>query len=187
MLAIRMQRTGRSGHAQYRVIVQDSRFSPTSGRVVAYLGSYNPHTKETTLDGEKAASYLKNGAQPSSRVVRLLKNQGVKLPDWVVEPVKKQGQVRNAEKLRKNRPAEEPAAEAPAEEVPETAEAPAETPATTPTEAPAETPSEQTSEAETEEPAAEAPAEEVVEEPTEPAQTPETTPESTTEPASEDK
>jgi small subunit ribosomal protein S16 len=106
MLAIRMQRTGRSGHAQYRVIVQDSRFTPTSGRVVAYLGSYNPHTKEATIDGEKTSGYLTNGAQPSPRVVRLLSAQGIKLPDWVKEPAKKERSIRNVEKLRRNRPAE---------------------------------------------------------------------------------
>jgi small subunit ribosomal protein S16 len=40
-----MQRTGRRGHAMFRVIVQDSHRSPTSGKVVAFLGSYDPHTK----------------------------------------------------------------------------------------------------------------------------------------------
>lgn len=124
MLTIRMQRTGRSGHAQYRVIVQDSRFTPTSGRVVAYLGSYNPHTKEATIDSEKTSSYLSNGAQPSERVARLLKAQGVKMPGWVKEPVKKEGSIRNTEKLRRNRPPEQAAEapkveEAPVEVVPE--------------------------------------------------------------------
>jgi small subunit ribosomal protein S16 len=83
MLAIRMQRTGRSGHAQFRVIVQDSRFSPTRGRVVSYLGSYDPHTKTAQIDSAKAAQYLKNGARPSDTVARLLKKEGVKLPGWV--------------------------------------------------------------------------------------------------------
>ena len=112
MLTIRMQRTGRSGHAQYRVIVQDSRFTPTSGRVVAYLGNYNPHTKEATLDGEKASNYLNNGAQPSDRVARLLKAQGIKLPEWVAQPAKKERSIRNVEKLRRNRPAK-PVSETP--------------------------------------------------------------------------
>jgi small subunit ribosomal protein S16 len=65
VLAIRMQRTGRSGHPQFRVIVQDSRFSPSGGRVVAYLGNYNPHTKEAKLDSEKTSMYLQNGAHPT--------------------------------------------------------------------------------------------------------------------------
>ncbi len=117
MLVIRMQRTGRTGHAQFRVVVQDSRRTPTSGRVVAALGSYNPHTKESTLNKEKAALYLSNGAQPSDRVIRLLQAEGVKLPDWVEVPDQKQRKTKNVEKLRKNRPAEEPVTEAAPEEV----------------------------------------------------------------------
>lgn len=106
MLAIRMQRTGRTGHAQFRVIVQDSRFSPTRGRVVAYAGSYDPHTKVSSLDTEVISSYLEKGAQPSGRVARLLKKEGVKLPHWVVFPEPKKSAIKNPEKLRRNRPPE---------------------------------------------------------------------------------
>ena len=135
MLAIRMQRRGRKGHAQFRVIVQESRLSPKSGRVVASLGSYDPHSKVVTLDKEKAEFYLSNGAQPSNSVAKLLQREKVKLPDWVeIETVQKRT-IRNAEKLRKNQPAEE-APEATAEEAP--AEAEAETPSAE--EAPADTP-----------------------------------------------
>jgi small subunit ribosomal protein S16 len=102
MLAIRMQRTGRKGYPMYRVIVQEAHRQPTSGRVVANLGSYNPHTKETTLNTEKAAAFLKNGAQPSDRVVKLLQAQKVTLPAWVkVTSDKKQKTIKNAEKLRR--------------------------------------------------------------------------------------
>src|ERR1700755_2953844 len=104
MLAIRMQRTGRKGHAMFRVVVQDSRITPTSGKVVAMLGSYDPHAKTTSLDKEKAAAFLKNGAQPSERVAFLLKSEGVKLPSWVEVDTKKAGKLRNPEKLRKNQP-----------------------------------------------------------------------------------
>ena len=58
MLTIRMQRTGRKGHAMFRVVVQDSRQTPTSGKVVAPLGSYDPHAKTVILNKEKAAFYL---------------------------------------------------------------------------------------------------------------------------------
>jgi small subunit ribosomal protein S16 len=121
MLAIRMQRTGRKGHAMFRVVVQDSRVTPTSGKVVALLGSYDPHAKTTTLDKEKAAAFLTNGAQPSERVVRLFQSEGVKLPSWVTVNADKAGKLRNPEKLRKNQPKETAApaeAEAPAEEAP---------------------------------------------------------------------
>ncbi len=123
MLAIRMQRTGRKGHAMFRVVVQDSRLTPTSGKVVALLGSYDPHAKTAILDKEKAATFLKNGAQPSDRAALLLKKEGVKLPSWVTVDTKKSSKLKNPEKLRKNRPAE-PKTEAPVEQ-PST-EAPAE-------------------------------------------------------------
>ena len=80
MLAIRMQRTGRKGYPMYRVVVQESHRQPTSGRVVANLGSYNPHTKENTLKKEEVAKFLKNGAQPSDRVVKLLLAEKIELP-----------------------------------------------------------------------------------------------------------
>lgn len=119
MLVIRMQRIGRKGHAQFRVVVQDSRRTPTSGRVVALLGSYNPHTKEVVLNKEKAQTYLDNGAQPSDRVVALFKKEGITLPKWVSDRTEKTRAIRKAEKLRKNQPApevvEEPAAEVEAE------------------------------------------------------------------------
>jgi small subunit ribosomal protein S16 len=88
---------------------------------VALLGNFNPHTKEAKIDKEKAEYYLKNGAQPSDRVVRLLKAEGVKLPSWVKVPSSKERSIRNIEKLRKNRPAEE-VQEEPAAVVEETTE-----------------------------------------------------------------
>lgn len=122
MLAIRLQRLGRKGYPVYRLAVQEAQRHPSSGRVVAYVGSYNPHTKEANVQVELAQKYLDNGAQPTPRVVRLLKEAGVKLPKWVKEPAQKAKTIRNAEKLRKNQPKEE--VEAVAEEaVEETAEA----------------------------------------------------------------
>lgn len=106
MLAIRMQRTGRRGHAQFRVVVQDSRFNPKSGRVVAYLGSYNPHTKDASLKGEELSKYLENGAQPSERVARLLQKEGINLPKWVKLSEPKARDVRNPEKRRSTAPKE---------------------------------------------------------------------------------
>jgi small subunit ribosomal protein S16 len=129
MLTIRMQRTGRKGHAMFRVVVQDSRQAPTSGKTVALLGSYDPHSKAASLNKEKAAFYLEHGAQPSDRAAYLLKKEGVKLPKWVKEPAKKERAVRNAEKRRSTAP------EQPAEEP---AEAATETPEESPAEAPAE-------------------------------------------------
>ena len=131
MLAIRLQRIGRKGYPVYRLAVQESQRHPSSGRVVAYVGSYNPHTKEANVQIEAAQKFLDNGAQPTPRVVKLLKDAGVKLPKWVKEPANdKQKAIRNAEKLRKNQPKEEHVEEL-------TEEAPAEEPAAE-TEAPTE-------------------------------------------------
>ena len=112
MLAIRMQRNGRSHLPMYRIVVQEAQRHPLSGRVVAEVGNYNPETKKTVLDKEKVEFYLKNGAQPSSRVARVLAAEGVKLPDWYKAPAAKQSKAKHADKLRKNQPKEEPVAEA---------------------------------------------------------------------------
>ena len=71
-----MQRSGRKGHAMFRVVVQDSRRTPTSGKLVAQLGSYDPHAKAVIIDSEKTQFYLEHGAQPSERVARLLSKEG---------------------------------------------------------------------------------------------------------------
>lgn len=125
MLAIRLQRLGRKGYPVYRLAVQEAHRHPSSGRVVAYVGSYNPHTKEASVQKEAAQKYLDNGAQPTPRVVKILKDGGVKLPKWVAEPEAKQKTIRNPEKLRKNQPKEEApeitdvVGETPADEAPE--------------------------------------------------------------------
>ncbi len=108
MLAIRMQRNGRKGLPLYRIVVQEAQRHPLSGRIVAQVGSFNPHTKATVLDRELVQKYLNNGAQPSSRVVRVLKEQKVELPKWVAEVSTKTSKPKHADKLRKNQPKEAP-------------------------------------------------------------------------------
>ena len=158
MLAIRLQRQGKTHFATYRIIVQDALKHPTSGKIVAQVGSYNPHSKEVSLAVDVVQKYLDNGAQPTPRVAKILKENGVKLPSWVREFDKSGAKkTRNPEKLRKNRPAE-PAEEKSSEPVAkeEIAEVPAENVET------AESPTETAAEEKTEEIPAEAP--EVVEE-----------------------
>lgn len=123
MLTIRLQRMGKTHYATYRVVVQDVRQHPSSGKVIAYLGSYNPHTKEVQLDKETVTKFLTNGAQPTERVVKILSGEGIEMPKWVkaVKSDRKRA-IRNPEKLRRNQPKEEEVAEESAE-----AEAPAET------------------------------------------------------------
>lgn len=114
----------------FRVVVQESRLTPTSGKVVALLGSYDPHAKTLILDKEKASKFLNNGAQPSDRAASLLQREGIELPKWVKLSEKQNGKIRNPEKLRRNQPKEEtPKEEAAPEEPAAEAEAPADEPA----------------------------------------------------------
>jgi len=70
---IRLKRMGAKHAPFYRVVVADSR-SPRDGKFIEEIGYYNPTTDPTTIkiDVEKAASWIKNGAQPSDTVKRLL-------------------------------------------------------------------------------------------------------------------
>lgn len=112
MLAIRLQRIGRKAYPVYRVAVQEAHRHPSSGRVVSYVGSYNPHTKEAKIEKELAKKYLYNGAQPTPRVVKLLEEAGIEMPKWVKKPAQKTRAIKNAEKLRRNQPKEEVTEEA---------------------------------------------------------------------------
>ena len=62
----------------YRVIVADSR-SPRDGRFIEEIGYYNPLTNpaEIKIDGEKAKTWIANGAQPTETVKSLLKKSGI--------------------------------------------------------------------------------------------------------------
>lgn len=121
MLAIRLQRNGRKALPLYRIVVQEAQRHPLSGRIVAQVGNYNPHTKEINLDKKEVEKYLSNGAQPSTRVIRILVKEGIKMPKWVKMPTEKHANAKHADKLRKNQPKEEApeateeASEAPAE------------------------------------------------------------------------
>jgi len=75
---IRLRRMGAKKAPFYRIVVADSR-SPRDGRFIEEIGYYDP-TKEpavVNVDGEKVQSWIKNGAQPTDTVKRLLKNKGV--------------------------------------------------------------------------------------------------------------
>ncbi len=108
MLTIRLARTGRKKLANYRVVAADSRRAAT-GKFIAQLGHYNPYSKELVIDEKLTQEYLDKGAQPSSRVVKMLDgHKGIKLPEWA-----KKNLVVKAEKP-KEEPEEKKSEEAPA-------------------------------------------------------------------------
>ena len=77
MLKIRLRRMDAKKAPFYRIIVADSR-APRDGAFVEELGYYNPLTDpvELKVDAERAAHWIKNGAQPTDTVRALLKKSG---------------------------------------------------------------------------------------------------------------
>lgn len=75
---IRLRRMGAKKNPFYRVVVADSRY-PRDGRFIEEIGTYNPliETEQVKIDADKAAQWLKNGAQPTDTVKSLLKKAGV--------------------------------------------------------------------------------------------------------------
>lgn len=82
MLAIRLARTGRNKYPTYRIVAAESARA-TTGKFVAILGHYNPHTKELVIKKEETVKYLSHGAQPSNSVIKLLQREKLELPKWV--------------------------------------------------------------------------------------------------------
>jgi len=73
MLSIRMTRVGSKKKPYFRVVLSEAR-SGLQGDVIENLGTYNPRSKpaEVSINKERIAHWLKNGAMPSSSVKTLL-------------------------------------------------------------------------------------------------------------------
>ena len=78
MLRIRLRRVGKKGNPSYRIVVADSK-APRDGAYVEWIGNYDPMTDPPaiTLKEDRAIAWLKNGAQPSDPVRRILEKDGV--------------------------------------------------------------------------------------------------------------
>ena len=109
---LRLMRMGKKKQPTYRVVAADSR-KARNGRIIEAVGFYDPRRDPSVIeiDNEKAVGWLRNGAQPTERVEKLLKISGA----W--DEFKGQPATPKAE--------EAPTEEAPAEEAP-TEEAPVE-------------------------------------------------------------
>ncbi|MBA3836355.1 MAG: 30S ribosomal protein S16 [Sphingomonas sp.] len=136
-LSIRLSRGGSKKRPYYRVVVADAR-SPRDGRFIEKIGTYNPllakdSPERIKLDAERAAHWLKMGAQPTDRVARFLDVLGVKERAARNNPNKgKPGEKateRAEERAEKLRAAEEAAAEAAAQAAAAAAEPATEEPA----------------------------------------------------------
>ncbi len=74
---IRLKRMGQKKRPFYRIVVADAR-SPRDGKVIEEIGYYDPNKEPSIVkvDNEKASAWIKNGAQPTDTVKRLLKSAG---------------------------------------------------------------------------------------------------------------
>ncbi|MCK5471880.1 30S ribosomal protein S16 [Candidatus Gracilibacteria bacterium] len=138
MLTIRLARVGRENLQKFRLVAQEKTKSPKSGKVVAIVGSYDPIDPENKLifDAEKIEQFIKNGAELSDTLARLLLKNGFKkeLAEKFVKKYTKQkskkDKTEDAKKVTTDKPSE---SETPTEpttdedekttEKPETAEA----------------------------------------------------------------
>jgi len=78
MVKIRLRRMGAKKAPYYRIVVADARY-PRDGRAIDEIGTYNPMAEPTvvTIDADKAATWLKNGAQPTETVKAIFKKNGI--------------------------------------------------------------------------------------------------------------
>ena len=157
MLKLRLSRGGTKKRPVYKVVVADSRFA-RDGRFIEKVGFFNPllpkEKKERVgLEAERIKYWLGQGAQPTTRVARILgENELMPMPANGNNPNKAVPKKERNKKEEDNKEAPKaeaaPAAEAPNEEAPKAEAAPA-----------AEAPKEEAPKAEAA-PAAEAPKEE---------------------------
>ena len=81
MLMIRLARFGAKKKPTYRVVVID-KVRARDSRAVEVVGTYNPlaKPKAVKLEHERIAHWMKNGAQPSDTVARLMKSNPAPAP-----------------------------------------------------------------------------------------------------------
>ena len=131
MLKLRLSRGGTKKRPVYKVVVADSRFA-RDGRFIEKVGFFNPllpkEKKERVgLEAERIKYWLGQGAQPTTRVARILgENELMPMPVNGNNPKKavpKKDRKKEGEEAPKADAA--PAAEAPKEEAPKADAAPA--------------------------------------------------------------
>ena len=117
---LRLMRMGKKKQPTYRVVAADAR-SPRNGRFIEILGFYDPRSEPSTIDidNDKAVNWLREGAQPTERVEKLLKISGA-WTDFTGEApppaVTRAGAADDATEEAPESPAAEAAAEEPAAE-----------------------------------------------------------------------
>jgi len=91
-LKIRLSRGGAKKRPYYRIVVAEET-APRDGRFIEKIGTFNPllpkeKTERLTLNQERAKHWLKVGAQPTDRVLKLLDALGLKKREARNNPIK---------------------------------------------------------------------------------------------------
>lgn len=95
MLVIRLQRTGRTKQASYRLVVAEHS-APVKGKYKEIVGSYNPSEgKKFIAKQDRIEYWLSVGAKPSETVAGLLKFNGYKDMEKYMTPRTKKKPVKN--------------------------------------------------------------------------------------------
>ena len=130
MLKLRLSRGGTKKRPVYKVVVADSRFA-RDGRFIEKVGFFNPllpkdKKERVGLEAERIKYWLGQGAQPTTRVARILgENELMEMPANGNNPKKavpKKDRKKDGEEAPKAEAA--PTAEAPKAEAAPAAEAP---------------------------------------------------------------
>ncbi len=97
MLRIRLRRMGSKHKPYYRIVVSDSRRTP-SGSFVDAIGTYDPRRDpaRVNLDVEKALDWMRKGAHPSETVRSLIEKARAAQPGPTVGTLAQGAPVRTA-------------------------------------------------------------------------------------------
>ncbi len=77
MVRIRLRRVGAKHQPSYRIVAAEKE-DPATGDFLEILGHYNPRTRPASVDLDEARFFhwMRNGAQPSNSLVKVLKTSG---------------------------------------------------------------------------------------------------------------
>ena len=130
MIKIRLSRGGTKKRPVYKVVIADSRRA-RDGRFIEKVGFFNPllpkdKKERVGLEAERIKYWLGQGAQPTTRVARILGENGIiAMPANGSNPNKAIPKKERKKEGDEAAPAAAPAAEAPKEEAPKAEAAPA--------------------------------------------------------------
>ena len=116
MLKIRLQRIGKKNAPTYRIVVAEHTSGPKSGKYVEKVGTYNPKTKERSINKERALYWLSVGAQASGTVHNMLVSENIIKADKINVLPKKTPIVKEAPEEEKEEKKDEEVSEETTEE-----------------------------------------------------------------------